>query len=175
MEEILKHPDKYVIRSSPISSSAASGEIMTLLGPLEGKRILELGCGFGRFSVFLAQQGAKVTGVDIGPDLVAASKALANVNHVDCEFQTAKPLSLPFEAETYHVVIGMAVRHHLSKPDVSRALSEAYRVLKKAGMAVFIESVENSKLFDFIQNLFPAGRRGSRWYRPSNEEHGMTM
>jgi ubiquinone/menaquinone biosynthesis C-methylase UbiE len=76
-------------------------------------------------------------------------------------------VNLPFESQTYDIVIGIAVLHHLSEPDVSKALSEAYRVLNKTGMAVFFESVENSKLFDFIQNLFPAGKRGSRWYRPS--------
>ena len=167
VEEILKRPSKYVIGSSPISYLAASGEIMRLLGPLERKKVLELGCGFGRFSVFLAQQGAEVTAVDIGPDLVAAANALAKVNQVDCEFQTANIVSLPFESQAYDIVIGIAVLHHLSEPDVSKALSEAYRVLNKTGRAVFFESVENSKLFDFIQNLFPAGKRGSRWYRPS--------
>ena len=167
VEEILKNPGKYVIRKSPISWLAASGEIMRLLSPLEGKRVLELGCGFGRFSVFLAQQGASVTGVDIGPNLVAASNALAKVNQVDCKFQTANIVSLPFESKTYDIVIGIAVLHHLSKPDVSKALSEAYRVLNEAGQAIFLEPVENSKIFDFIQNLVPVGKKGSGRYRPS--------
>jgi 2-polyprenyl-3-methyl-5-hydroxy-6-metoxy-1,4-benzoquinol methylase len=172
VEEILKNPGKYVIRKSPIGWLAASGEIMRILGPLEGKRILELGCGFGRFSVFLAQQGANVTGVDIGPDLVAASNALAKVNQVDCEFQTANIVSLPFESKSYDIVIGKAVLHHLSTSDVSKALSEAYRLLNEAGIAIFLEPVENSKLFDLIQNLFPAGERGSRRYRPSILQRG---
>lgn len=65
-------------------------------------------------------------------------------------------------------MIGIAILHHLSKADVSKALSEAYRVLNKAGIAIFLEPVENSKLFDFIQNLFPAGKKGgSGDYRPS--------
>lgn len=83
LKEILKHPDKFVIRNCPIGWLAASGEIMRILGPLEDKGILELGCGNGRFSVFLAKQGAKVTGVDIGPDLIAAANAIAKINQVD--------------------------------------------------------------------------------------------
>src|SRR5262249_9108954 len=133
LKEILKHPDKFVIRNCPIGWLAASGEIMRILGPLEDKGILELGCGNGRFSVFLAKQGAKVTGVDIGPDLIAAANAIAKINQVDCEFQTTNITSLPFESKTYDVVIGIAILHHLSKADVSKALSEAYRVLNKAG------------------------------------------
>ena len=167
VEKILENPGKYVIRKSPISYLAASDELMRLLGLLEGKRILDLGCGLGRFSVFLAKKGARVTGVDIGPDLVAASNILAKVNQVDCEFQTASIVSLPFESQTYDIVLGLCVLHHLSELDVSKALSEAHRVLNEAGIAIFLEPVENSKLFDLIQNLFRAGKRGSGYYRPS--------
>ncbi len=47
------------------------------------------------------------------------------------------------------------------------AVGETHRVLNKSGLAVFYEPVENSKVFDFIQNVFPAGKRGAQWYRPS--------
>jgi ubiquinone/menaquinone biosynthesis C-methylase UbiE len=170
MEEILKNPDKYIISYSPIGWVAASSEIMRLLGPLEGKRVLELGCGLGHFSVFLAKQGAKVTGIDIGPNLIAASNAIAKINQVNCEFLTTNMVSLPFQSQTYDVVIGIAVLHHLSESDVSKALSETHRVLNEAGMAIFLESVENSKLFNFIQNLFPTGRTSD--YRPSILQRG---
>ena len=146
VEKILENPGKYVIRKSPISYLAASDELMRLLG---------------------AKKGARVTGVDIGPDLVAASNILAKVNQVDCEFQTASIVSLPFESQTYDIVLGLCVLHHLSELDVSKALSEAHRVLNEAGIAIFLEPVENSKLFDLIQNLFRAGKRGSGYYRPS--------
>jgi ubiquinone/menaquinone biosynthesis C-methylase UbiE len=151
---------------------AASGEIMRLLGPLEGKRVLELGCGLGRFAVFLAKQGAKVTGVDIGPDLIDAPNAIAKINQVNCEFQTMNLASLPFKSQIYDVVIGIAVLPHLSKSDVSKALSEIHRVLNKDGMAIFLEPVENSKLFNFIQNLFPKGTRETIGYRPSILQRG---
>ena len=140
---------------------------MGLLGSLKGKRILELGSGHGRFSAFLAKHGAKVTGVDVGFDLVAGSKVLAKVNQVDCGFLTANIVSLPFRLKSYDIVLGMNILHHLSESEVSQALSEVHRVLDEVGMAIFLEPVENSKLFDFIQNLFPAGTRQDRNYRPS--------
>jgi len=57
--------------------------------------------------------------------------------------------------------------HHLSDHELLRALQEAHRVLKKGGVAVFLEPVENSKAFNLIQNLFPIGREGNDNYRPS--------
>jgi ubiquinone/menaquinone biosynthesis C-methylase UbiE len=122
--------------------------------------------------VFLAKRGAKVTGVDISPNLIAASNAIAKINQVNCEFWTTNIVSLPFESQTYDVVIGIAVLHHLSESEVSKALSETHRVLNEAGMAIFLEPVENSKLFDFIQNLFPKGTRGTIGYRPSILQRG---
>ncbi len=47
------------------------------------------------------------------------------------------------------------------------ALSEAYRVLSKQGKAIFFEPIENSNLFNLIQNLFPVGSKESEYYRPS--------
>jgi 2-polyprenyl-3-methyl-5-hydroxy-6-metoxy-1,4-benzoquinol methylase len=167
LRDIEENPSKHIIQESPIGHLTARNELMSLMGPFQSKRILELGCGRGRFSVFLAQQGAQVTGVDLGANLIAASKALANVNQVDCEFQQCSIIDLPFKSDTFNIVLGIAVLHHLSKSDASLALQESSRVLKTNGIAIFHEPVENSKLFNLIQNLFPAGMKGKRDYRPS--------
>jgi ubiquinone/menaquinone biosynthesis C-methylase UbiE len=158
---------KHVQKDSPLHWLAGSDELLRLLEPLQGKKILELGCGWGHSAVFLARKGARVTGVDIGPDLIAASKALAKVNDVECEFQTVNIVKLMFPPGSFDAVIGITILHHLSKPDVAQALAEVARVLSANGSAIFIEPVENSKAFDFIQNLLPAGQKGSGWYRPS--------
>ena len=167
IKEIEKKPDRYIIRNCPISNLAAYDEIMRLLNPIQGKIILELGCGRGDFSVWIAKQSAKVTAVDIGHDLIAAARTLSRINQVDCEFREGNIIDLPFDSATFDVVIGLAILHHLSETDVSQALRESHRVLKEGGIAIFHESVENSKLFNFIQNLFPAGKKGGRYYRPS--------
>lgn len=165
--KIESNPDRYIISDSPISHWEAYDELMRLLNPIKGKRILELGCGRGDFSVWLAKQGAQVTAVDIGPDLVAAARILAKVNQVDCEFRQGNITDLPFDSATYDVVIGLGILHHLTEAEVLKALRECYRVLKTSGVVVFHEPVENSELFDLIQNFFPAGKKGSHYYRPS--------
>lgn len=140
---------------------------MALLSPMEGKTILDVGCGLGDFAVFLARQGARVTGIDIGENLVAAARALADVNQVDCDFRQGSITNLPVEPESFDLVLGLDILHHLSPPDVVMALGEVARVLKGDGVAVFHEPVENSECFSFLQNLFPTGKRGEQGYRPS--------
>ena len=166
-KQIEENPDKYILSNWPVSDFENRNELMRVLTPIQDKRILELGCGRGDFSVWLAKQGARVTAVDIGPDLVTAARTLARVNQVDSEFRQANIVDLPFDSATFDVVIGLAILHHLSQADVLKAVRECYRVLKPGGTAVFQEPVENSKLFDFLQNLFPAGKKTSGYYRPS--------
>lgn len=162
-----KNPERFIITNSPYREFAVHEDIMKCLGSLSGKKVLELGYGRGDFSVFLAKQGAKVTGVDIGLSLTAAANILARINQVDCEFREANIIQLPFEADSFDIVVGMAILHHLSHVNLMEAVQETHRVLKKNGVAVFYEPVENSKIFDFIQNLFPAGKKGGSHYRPS--------
>jgi len=166
--QLRQAPDRFTIKNFPRSHhQQAYGDIIKSVGPLRAKRVLELGCGRGDLSVFLAKQGAEVTGVDVGENLIGAAKLLAEVNDVRCEFQAANITDIPFEANTYDVVLGIAILHHLSPPDLRKALQETHRVLKDDGVAFFVETVEDSKVFDFIQNIFPRQKKGSRWYRPS--------
>jgi 2-polyprenyl-3-methyl-5-hydroxy-6-metoxy-1,4-benzoquinol methylase len=168
IKALQKTPDRFIIYSFPLHHyEQAYHDIMKSLDSLKAKKLLELGCGRGDLSVFLAKQGAKVTGVDVGENLIVAAKLLAEVNQANCEFQVANVTGLPFEANTYDVVLGIAILHHLSQPDLYKALQETYRVLKENGMAFFVEPVENSKVFNFIQNIFPRQKKGSRYYRPS--------
>jgi len=79
------------------------------LAPLEGKKILDVGCGSGRFCIAFAQNGAgKVVGVDFAPamieiaDRLAADAGVAEI----CEFrvgtfpEAVKPEEAPFDACT---------------------------------------------------------------------------
>jgi len=167
IRQIERNPDKHIISDSPILCSTPYAELMGMLNPMKGKRILELGCGRGDLSIWLAKQGARVTAIDLGPDLVAAAQALGKINQVDCEFRVGNITELPFESATYDVVIGLAILHHLTEAEVMKSIRECHRVLRPDGIVIFHEPVENSALFNFVQNLFPAGEKGSHYYRPS--------
>jgi 2-polyprenyl-3-methyl-5-hydroxy-6-metoxy-1,4-benzoquinol methylase len=161
------NPEKYIVRECPIWHKEMSKKLVELIGPLPGKRILELGCGLGELAVWLTKQGATVVAIDIGSDLIAAAKTLAKINQVDCDFRQGSTVTLPFDSERFDTVIGLGVLHHLSNGEVIKTLDECRRVLKVNGRATFYESVENSKLFNLMQNCFPVGRRGDSDYRPS--------
>jgi len=148
IEEIKKNPDRYIIYDYPIGDSAVCDEVIKLLKPMRGKTILELGCGRGDFSVWMAKQGAKVTAIDLGQDLIAAARVLCKLNQVDCEFRVQNIIDLPFDSDTFDLVIGISILHHLSETDVSKALRQSRRVLKDSGIVRVLAS--NSVKFQGI-------------------------
>jgi ubiquinone/menaquinone biosynthesis C-methylase UbiE len=168
--DIDRCPEKYTVGSLPYPGPMHDwfDRLVELLSPLEGRRILELGSGLGKVSVWFANRGAHVTGVDVGPELVEAARRVAELNHANCEFfQADITAGLPVEPNTIDAVIGLALLHHLSAEDIQRALKACSSVLKPDGIAVFLEPVENSKLFSHFQNLVPVGKKYRGSARPS--------
>lgn len=166
--DMAQHPERYRISTCPVKNREFYQEFLDLVSPLTGKRLLELGSGRGDLSVWLAQHGATVTAVDLGHDLVSAAAQLATLNGVSCDFRQGNISDLTgIDSDAFDVVVGIAVLHHLPEAEVLRTVQECHRVLKPGGVAVFVETMENSRWFDLLQKLFPAGRRNSSYYRPS--------
>lgn len=109
------------------------------LGDLHGKRVLECGCGDGKFSVLLALAGARVDAFDISPVSVELCKRRADACGVgnDLRVLVADLESLPYLEKTFDIVCGTFILHHT---DVSVAARNISRVIKPDGQAVFLEN-----------------------------------
>lgn len=162
---IQSSPDRFLV--DPTKFSRQRLDLIEAMSDIRGKRILEYGSGRGEFAVALAKSGAIVTGVDVGEDLVRVSRAVAVLNNVKCDFIVGSIDKLEFDDSSFDFVVGNGVLHHLPRRDVVDSLQEAYRVLSPGGMALFTEPIEDSKTFDFIQNVFPVGKPHTPDHRPS--------
>jgi ubiquinone/menaquinone biosynthesis C-methylase UbiE len=89
------------------------------------------------------------------------ARKIAVANDSLAEFVVGSVNQLEFADDCFDYVIGVAILHHLPEQGVVDTLSEAYRVLKPGGKALFVEPVENSRVFDFVQNLVPTKSRPS--------------
>lgn len=98
---------------------------------------LEIGAGTGYFSLNLAGQGLirNLTATDISAGMLASLEKTAATLRVPVKTVVTEAETLPFEDESFDAVLGHAVLHHI--PDLDRAFSEFFRVLKPGGMIVF--------------------------------------
>jgi ubiquinone/menaquinone biosynthesis C-methylase UbiE len=116
-------------------------KLIKALGGLKGHSFgdaLEIGSGTGYFSLNLVQLGVieRLTATDISPGMLerlagtAEALGLEDVATVVTEAET-----LPFEDESFDLVLGHAVLHHI--PDLDKAFAEFRRVLRPGGMIAF--------------------------------------
>lgn len=164
--EILKEqPSKGIIQPQKIHKYK---RVLEKLSPVAGeKKILDLGCGKGDFSIILSKLGARVIGLDIGSDLIELAKELAKINNEDCQFIVGDVCQLPFHNKEFDFVVGNGILHHLPEAGVKDALKETHRVLKNGGIAFFNEPIEDNKVFNYLKNLIPIETPDSDKYRPS--------
>jgi SAM-dependent methyltransferase len=120
------------------------------LGDLTGRRVLDLGCGYGETSVYLALLGARVDAVDISPRMLEVARQLAERHGVAdrIAFHAAPGEQLPFADESFDAVFGHDVLHHL---DLDRAGAEVHRVLVPGGRAVFVEPLGHNPLLNLFR------------------------
>jgi tocopherol O-methyltransferase len=109
-------------------------EILQWTNLQQAQTILDVGCGIGGSSLYLAQKyNAKVTGITLSP--VQASRAKeravsANLSQ-QTSFQVADALNMPFADASFDFVWSMESGEHM--PDKVKFLQECYRVLKPGG------------------------------------------
>lgn len=115
------------------------------LGPLAGRRILEVGAGSGSLAVWLAQQGAEVVAIDVSSGILDVARKRAEINGVGgtthfihSPVEDFNPRAEGLDHDTYDAIIGNNVVHHF---DRDAALANLGRLLAPGAVAVFCEPV----------------------------------
>jgi trans-aconitate methyltransferase len=104
-------------------------ELLELLVPLPGERILDLGCGTGQLTAQIAAAGAEVVGVDLSAEMIAAARR----NYPQLHFENGDARSLSWHKE-FDGVLSNAVLHWVLEAD--QAAASVARTLKPGGRFV---------------------------------------
>ena len=100
-------------------------------------KILDVGCGTGQTAAYLAYKyGAKVTGIDVNPTMVAKAKKRIKKNRLPVKIIQGSIEEIPLPDNHFDFIISESVLSFVNKP---RALNEIFRLLKSGGRFVAIE------------------------------------
>lgn len=111
-------------------------------------RVLDIGTGPGFFAVIMAQAGHIVTAVDATTGMLEQAKTNALHYNVDINFVECDVHNLPFDDDSFDLIITRNVTWNLKKPDA--AYQEWYRVLKTDGRLINFDANWYLHLFDSV-------------------------
>lgn len=100
-------------------------------GWLNGKKVLDIACGFGWATVEMARAGAIVTGIDLTPRAIEVAKKHLEVRGLQADLRVMDAQQMDFPDGTFDFVHAWGCLMHM--PDTEQAISEIYRVLKPGG------------------------------------------
>jgi SAM-dependent methyltransferase len=142
--------------AKPRAVNGVKDALFARLQPLEGKHVLDYGCGTGENSCLLAACGARVTAFDLSPESVVKARRRAEVHGLSSRVQVevAQAGTTDFAPGSFDVVTGFNILHHLHQ-NLPRIYEEVARLLTPSGTAYFIEPVANSSLLAVLRRLTP--------------------
>ena len=131
---------KWAIDYGEIGQGQVLGKLEKALGGAPGHyaRALEIGAGTGYFTINLLRAGVvgDAVATDISPGMLRALSATARGFELDVETVEADAEQLPVPDDSFDLVVGHAVLHHL--PGLDRAMAEFHRVLAPGGTLAFM-------------------------------------
>ncbi len=117
------------VRFAPDVDDSVLNRLVGSVGPLEGKRVLDLGCGAGGSSLALARKGAHVIAVESSTARLTQARAAAEIAQIKVEFHHSDLADLAFQrADSIDLVI--AVYSLAGVQDLGRVFRQLHRIMK---------------------------------------------
>lgn len=108
-------------------------ELLKWANVAEAQQILDVGCGIGGSSLYLAEKfNAAATGITLSPVQANRAAERARVSNINAQFQVADALNMPFADNSFDLVWSLESGEHM--PDKAKFLEECTRVLKPDGI-----------------------------------------
>lgn len=118
--------------------------VSELIGDARGIKILDLGTANGMFAIECAKQGAFSIGLDFSKIALNNAKKFADISSVDVEFICSDCSILPFQSDSFDMLLLIDLVEHLDKSLYEKTIIECYRVLKCNGrIAIYTPNKEH--------------------------------
>lgn len=153
------HADLYV-ESAAHAETPDLEEALAWLGDPEDWEVLDVATGTGHTAFFFAQRLAHVFAIDRNPAMLGKAQEEADRKSFSCRFLRGEADDLPFDDQTFDLVVCRLAAHHFENP--AGFVAESARVLRPGGRLLIID------------NTVPEGEAGEeidaieRWRDPGH-------
>jgi SAM-dependent methyltransferase len=122
---------------APLESltTPCAGQLVKFAGVRSGQRLLDVACGTGVVAITAARSGAKVTGIDLTPELLERARENSRIAQKQIDWREGDVEALPFGDNEFDVVLSQF--GHMFAPRPAVAIAQMLRVLKPGGTIAF--------------------------------------
>lgn len=114
--------------------------ILPHIGPVRGLKVLDLGCGSGDLSIFLAKNGASVVGIDYSKDAIQLAKQNLEFQKTEVQnnvkFYKKDARFIKFKKNTFDMIVSIDLFEHIHGDQLESVVEKATKVLKPGGILV---------------------------------------
>lgn len=146
---------EFLNRYAARSQRLAVERLLERIGPLQGLRALDVGCGTGRWTRLLASRGTDATGVDRSEAMAREARRRSP----EVAFETADAAALPFPDDSFDLAVAVTVIQHLTPEDQRLAVRELVRVVRPGGHVLAVDREGRPTQFAAGHATFPRERR----------------
>jgi len=130
--------------------------LVKFAGVRPGQRVLDVGCGTGVAAVTAARMGARVSGLDLTPELLDRARVNSQIAGVEVDWREGDAEKLPFADASFDVVLSQF--GHMFAPRPALAVAEMLRVLKPGGTIAFSTwppELMTGRMFRLVASYMP--------------------
>lgn len=123
---------------APLASltTPVAGRLVKFAGVKSGQRVLDVACGTGVVAITAARIGARVTALELTPELLAAARENSQTAELNVDWHEGDVEALPFGDAEFDIVLSQFGHMFAPRPDV--AIAQMLRVLKPGGTIAFV-------------------------------------
>jgi len=135
--------ERYETGDVPWDAELPPPEVMEMVGALPPGRALDLGCGYGRTAIYLAQHGWQVDGVDFVELALEEAERRAAVAGVEVAFHHSSVTDLHFLEGPFDLAVDVGCGHALDEAGLRAYRAELLRLLRPGAFFLFFARIRD--------------------------------